>query len=851
MSQIDFARIIPKLDTPTRQALENATKDALERHHAEVHPEHWLLQLLLHAPELKDYPGISQQLITTWQGQLELYLKNLPAKHQGVPKLSPWLAQLLQYAVMEASAEFNQTKLQAILIFYCFFKTLREQLWPVQNYHQLLLNIDLTAFKQHIVAELNKKNASLGHESDVLKRYTTNLTELARNHKIDAVVGREQELRQMLHVLIRRRQNNPILVGEAGVGKTALAEALALHIVAGDVPPMLRNTELLSLDLAALQAGAGVQGEFEQRFKDLIKAVQEAKTPIILFIDEAHNLIGAGGKTGQGDVANLLKPLLARGELRTIAATTWSEYKKYIEHDSALTRRFEMIRVLEPDDTQAIAMLLGLIPKLEAHHQVLIAPEAIDACVKLSRRYLPNRQLPDKAVSLLDTACARVKLSQNTTPVKLAHAEQKLAQFKIELGYLERSFILGEATEASVKALQRKITEEDTLVAQLIKAWQQEQNLMSTLQTRRNELINGNSKDKKTEAAYQKILKELKALQGEDGLLSLQVDVATIAEVVSNSAHVPVGKLMRSELSTTLAMADELKKQVLGQEYALELISRKLQTARVNLQDPHKPQGIFLLVGNSGIGKTETAYAIAEQLYGGRTQLSVINMSEFKEAHKVSMLTGAPAGYVGYGEGGVLTEAIRRRPYGVVLLDEMEKAHLSIQDIFFQVFDKGSLTDGQGREIDCRHTVFLLTSNLGSLSLAKANPDTDTWQDHLEQELLSYFKPAFLGRLIVLPYFNLNADILIKIAQLKLTKISERLMQQHQICLKYAPKLLKQLALSAENSMSNAREIDKILETEVLPKLSQHILKSLLKEVKQPKALTLSYQPEQGYFFKI
>lgn len=849
MSQIDFAQIMPKLDDVTRRALETATKDAMDRNHAQVLPEHWLLQLLLHTTLCEGYPEFTQDLVSRWQEQLESYLKNLADTHQGVPKLSPWLAQLLQYSVMEASCEFNQTQLQPVIIFYCFFKTVREQLWPTQACHKLLLDIDLTAMKQHILAQLNKR-AGNDNKLDALKRYATNLTELARNNKIDPVVGREAELRQMMNVLIRRRQNNPILVGEAGVGKTALAEALALQIVAKAVPMILRDTEIYSLDLASLQAGASMQGEFEQRFKELINAVQHSKVPIILFIDEAHNLIGAGGKKGQGDVANLLKPLLARGELRTIAATTWSEYKKYIEHDAALTRRFEVIKILEPNDAQAIAMLLAVVPKLEAHHEVLILPEAIEAAIKLSRRYLPYRQLPDKAVSLLDTACAKVKLSQNTLPAQLINTQQKLGQLNLELGYAERAECLGDLTQKSPVTLKAEIALQEKKLVRLTEAWRQEKNLMTELQLEREKIMSGNSKDLSAQQNYQKHLQELKALQADASLINLQVDVGVVAEIIADLTHVPVGKLMRSELGTTLIIADELKKQVLGQEYALKLISHKLQTARINLQDPNKPQGVFLLVGNSGIGKTETAYAIAEELYGGRNQLTVINMSEFKESHKVSMLTGAPAGYVGYGEGGVLTEAIRRRPYGVVLLDEMEKAHPSIQDVFFQVFDKGSLTDGQGREIDCRHTVFLMTSNLGSASLTQAEPTEDTWKKDLEEELLSYFKPAFLARLLVLPYFNLNIATLTQIAKLKLTKIQQRLLQQYQINLEYSEELLAELAFTAQSSISNAREIDKILETELLPKLSQEILKMLLEEPNLPNVLNLIYQKETGYAFK-
>lgn len=846
MSQINLSQLIQQLDATTRSALEQATLSCANRQHEAVQPEHWLQQLISHSQELKTTLKNIGVELSLWQGQLDNYLRTLPTSGQRVPSLSPWLAQLLHECMLQAASEFKQIEVTAGVVLFTFSKLLQEQLYPAHSSHTALHAINLADLKNYL---LSRQLQHLGErQNDSLDRYTTDLTALARMGKLDAVIGRETEIRQMTDILMRRRQNNPILVGEAGVGKTALVEGLALRIVKGDVPPALQNIQLLSLDLAALQAGASVQGEFEQRLKQLIQAIQHAKQTIILFIDEAHALIGAGGKTGQGDAANLLKPLLARGELRTIAATTWAEYKKYIENDAALTRRFDKVRVAEPDDEQAIAMLQGMLPKLEQHHGVLITPEAIVAAVKLSRRYLPERQLPDKAVSLLDTACARVQLSQHATPTALAACEQRIKQLQIQQAQLSRSVTLGDVAGSELEILEKSLAEQQEHYAQLQQAWHKEQQLIAWLKEQRQELLAASQEGQATQkTTYQTALTQLKQLQGEAGLMALQVDQAIIAQVVADSTGIPSDRLLRSHLTTTLNLANDLQERILGQAEAITVLAKKLQTARMNLQDPHKPQGVFLLAGSSGVGKTETAFTIAELLYGGRQALTVINMSEFKEPHKASMLTGAPAGYVGYGEGGVLTEAIRRRPYGVVLLDEIEKAHPEVQDIFFQVFDKGMLKDGQGREIDCRHTVFLLTSNAGARVLAKAEADQTDWQNALQEELLHYFKPAFLARITLLPYFALSPEIIHGIGRLKLRQVVERLQTQHHLPLTYTARLLRQLTTMAQASPHNAREIDQIIEAQILPRLSQYVMQILLENVTKPTQLKLDYHKQKGY----
>lgn len=828
MSNLNLNQLIQKLQPEVRQALERATQDCVQQKQAEVQPEHWLLQLL---PLITDREVWAIDLIA-WQEAIRVHLQQHTATTQGVPKLSAWLVQLLQDCALQAAVELNLSSITAPLVLYTFAKAMAEQLWPQHACHQALLNLNLDAIKNSL---LNQPSASAlpTAPSDALKRFTTDLTQQARDGKLDAVIGRERELRQMMDILTRRRQNNPILVGEAGVGKTALAEGLALRIIERDVPPALIDVSLLSLDLAALQAGTGVQGEFEQRLKDLILAIKQYPNPVILFIDEAHNLIGAGGQQGHGDAANLLKPLLARGELRTIAATTWIEYKKYIENDAALMRRFETVRVLEPDEVTANDMLMAVAPKLEQHHQVFMTPEAIRAAVTLSSRYLPERQLPDKAISLLDTASARVQLSQHATPSTIMMTQQSIAQLSAQLARLQRSETLGEATSVEQQALQVQLDAQQDLLTRLTTQWQQEQNLIKELMTCRSQLFKQKSTDENQvllQKQYQNNYQQLQALQGENGLINLQVDASTVAQVIADWTGIPAGRLLRSELNTTLNLTAELEQRVLGQSQAITLLGKKLQTARVNLQDPHKPQGVFLLVGQSGTGKTETAYAVSELLYGGRQHLSVVNMSEFKESHKVSMLTGAPAGYVGYGEGGILTEAIRRRPYGVVLLDEMEKSHPSIQDVFYQVFDKGMLMDGQGREIDCRHTVFLMTSNAG------VNTD----------ELLNYFKPAFLARLTVLAYHPLALDVLAGIVRMKLQQVVQRLQQQHHITLNYSQNLVQQLAVEASTHLSHARRIDQVLEAELLPALSQQVMLMLLQETAQAKSITLDF--DQGNY---
>lgn len=853
MSEINLMQLVKRLDVHSKKALENATQYCVTNQHAEVQIEHWLMQLITNNSEIERYFQQAGSNPDQWRQALVMHTQQLPKNYQGVAKLSILLAQLLNDCVTEVMLDLQQNCVSGLMILYTFIRNLRERLWPVLPCHQILLSLDLEALKNQILQQPVENTTLINSSEDPLTLYATNLTLLAKQGKLDAVLHRDKEIQQMMDVLSRRRQNNPMLVGEAGVGKTALVEGLALRIVEGHVPEALKKVQLYSLDLAALQAGTGIQGEFEQRLKNLVQRVQQSKEPIILFIDEVHNLMGAGGKQGQGDAANLLKPLLARGELRTIAATTWMEYKKHIENDAALTRRFEVIRVLEPNDHQAFGMLLGSVAKLEKHHHVLISVDAITAAVKLSRRYLPNRQLPDKAVSLLDTACARVQLSQHNTPRIIYDLQEEIQQLTTQAQQLQRHQSLGENYASQFVENQQQLADKKEQLLSHEAHWQRENVLFNELKKMRDQLLSDITSENRAElqAQYQALLLQFKQVQGEKGGIALQVDEAIVAEVIASLTGIPAGRLLSSELSVTMVFNARLKERVLGQSLAIDQLAKKLQTARVSLQDPNKPQGVFLLVGNSGIGKTETAHAVAELLYGGKEFLTVINMSEFKESHKVSMLTGAPAGYVGYGEGGILTEAIRRRPFGVVLLDEMEKAHSSIQDIFYQVFDKGVLCDGQGSEIDCRHTVFLMTSNAGSSALANVTISLqEDEQARLQEELLQHFKLAFLSRTTILPYLNLNKEILTGISRLKLQAVIDRLHEQHKMTLSYTERLLQQLSHSAENSIRNAREIDQQIESALLPELSHYVLEVLLQHKKQKATLVFDYSEKRGYFLK-
>ncbi|MDE2581318.1 MAG: type VI secretion system ATPase TssH, partial [Rhodospirillales bacterium] len=654
--------------------------------------------------------------------------------------------------------------------------------------------------------------AAMGKQ-DALKQFSVDLTERARNGEIDPIVGRDAEIRQVIDVLMRRRQNNPILTGEAGVGKTAVVEGFALRIAAGDVPPALADVSLRVLDVGLLQAGASMKGEFEQRLRQVIEEVQSSPKPIILFIDEAHTLIGAGGAAGTGDAANLLKPALARGTLRTVAATTWAEYKKYFEKDPALTRRFQVVQVDEPDEAKAILMMRGTASPLEKHHRVQILDEAIEAAVRLSHRYIPARQLPDKSVSLLDTACARVAVSQHATPPAVEDSRRRIAALETELEIIARESAIGIDARTREASARDALAAEQARLAGLEDRWGKEKALVDQVLALRARLRDGANAVEGQEGAppdddaraglidqLRGLQAELAAHQGENPLILPSVDEQAVAAVVGDWTGIPVGRMVKNEVQAVLNLADTLGHRVIGQGHGLAMIASRVQTSRAGLDNPSKPIGVFMLCGPSGVGKTETALALAESLYGGEQNLITINMSEFQEAHTVSTLKGAPPGYVGYGEGGVLTEAVRRKPYSVVLLDEVEKAHSDVHEIFFQVFDKGIMEDGEGRLIDFKNTLILLTSNVGTdliMSMCtdpELMPEPEEVAKALRAPLLKVFPPALLGRLIVIPYYPLSDAVMGDIIRLQLGRIARRIGEHHKVPFTYDDEVVKLIA---------------------------------------------------------
>jgi type VI secretion system protein VasG len=697
------------------------------------------------------------------------------------------------------------------------------------------------AERQAAAAEAGPGGApSATTKTPALDQFTMNLTERAKKGDIDPVVGRDGEIRQVIDILTRRRQNNPILTGEAGVGKTAVVEGLALRVIAGDVPGPLKNVTLRTLDLGLLQAGAGVKGEFENRLKSVIQEVKQSPTPIILFIDEAHTMIGAGGQAGQGDAANLLKPALARGELRTIAATTFDEYKKYFETDPALKRRFQEVRVDEPDEARAVRMLRGVAKVMEKHHHVRVLDEALVETVRLGVRYIPERQLPDKAVSLLDTACARVKLSQGATPPALEDTIREIGHLSTEITAVEREQAAHGGHDSRLCDLHELRTSFEAKRDELQKRLEEERKLVEQIRTLQESIEKAiASTDAKAgpppsiEKDKHELLRlriDLANLQGETPLVYPFVDGAVISEIVAGWTGIPVGKMVRNEIETVLHLQEKLAERVIGQNHALDAIAQRIRTARADLSDPRRPIGVFMLVGPSGVGKTETAMALADLLYGGDRNMVVINMSEFKEEYKVSQLIGSPRGYEGSSEGGVLTEAVRRRPYSVVLLDEVEKSHPSVQEIFYQVFDKGMLTDSRGIEVNFKNTIILLTSNVGTDTIMKycADPDTIPTAEQLGEllrpDLLKSFKPALLGRMYVVPYFPLGDQVLRTIIQLQLKKIKDRMRVNHKAEFSYDDAVVTAVAGRCKEVESGARNVDHILTGTMLPAVAREVL---------------------------
>lgn len=717
--------------------------------------------------------------------------------------------------------------------------------------------------------------AQMGKQ-EALQRFTVDLTERARNGEIDPIVGRDEEIRQIVDILMRRRQNNPILTGEAGVGKTAVVEGFALKIASGDVPPPLVGVRLLSLDLGLLQAGASMKGEFEERLRAVIEEVQSSPTPIVLFIDEAHTLVGAGGAAGTGDAANLLKPALARGTLRTVAATTWAEYKKYIEKDPALTRRFQVVKIDEPDEPKAILMMRGMASTLEEHHQVQILDESLEAAVKLSHRYIPARQLPDKAVSLIDTACARVAISQHAVPAEVDDSRKRIDALNTELEIIGREAATGFDTKTRRADAEEKLAAERERLAGLDERWASEKGLVDQILKIRAKLRGAADKVEGTESELEKsaeqaaaqdkpdggktgepgetvetgelsaaereallgeltgLQEKLHELQGETPLILPSVDEQAVASVVADWTGVPVGRMVKDEIATVLNLAEALGQRVIGQDHGMEMIAKRIQTSRAGLDNPNKPIGVFMLCGPSGVGKTETALALAEALYGGEQNIITINMSEFQEAHTVSTLKGAPPGYVGYGEGGVLTEAVRRRPYSVVLLDEVEKAHSDVHEIFFQVFDKGVMEDGEGRVIDFKNTLILLTSNVGSdliMNMCKdpeLMPEPEGIAKALREPLLKAFPAALLGRIVTIPFYPLSDKMVVAITKLQLGRIQRRVTATHKVPFSYDDAVVELIASRCTELESGGRMIDAILTNSLLPAISEEFLSRMI-----------------------
>lgn len=851
MSDINRMELFGKLGSTLYIALQGATSFCRLRGHTHVELVHWLHQMMHVADSdmhrIARHFGIEPARV---QDGLLAALERLPVGEGRVSDLSGHIDEAVERGWMYGSIKFGSARIRSGHLLAGILKapTLRNVLYGISaEFEKIVPDVLLLDFEAIIAgspeqadvwpqggATMGTSTEQVAGHAGVLEQYAVDLTARALAGKIDPVTGRDEEIRQMIDVLMRRRQNNPLLTGEAGVGKTAIVEGLALRLAQGDVPPALKDVSLLLLDIGLLQAGAGARGEFEQRLRQVIDAVQGSARPIVLFIDEIHTLVGAGGSAGTGDAANLLKPALARGQLRTIGATTWAEFKRYIEKDPALTRRFQPIQVAEPSPEQAVGMLRSLAATLERHHGVLLLDEAIGTAVNLSHRYIPARQLPDKAVALLDTACARVAISQHATPGLIEDLQHRIGALTIEHDILARESRLGQdRTERLEACMKLRETARQELTV-LERAWKVEQRLAERVRVLREELTDSPDTQEDTRDQLIQVQNELKALQDETALVFPSVDTAAVASIVAEWTGIPVGRMMKDEASIVLALGDVLERRVVGQRHGLDLIAQRIQSSRARLSDPEKPVGVFLLCGPSGVGKTETALALAEALYGGEQNLITINMSEFQEPHSVSTLKGAPPGYVGYGEGGVLTEAVRRRPHSVILLDEVEKAHRDVHELFFQVFDKGWMEDGEGRRIDFRHSVIILTSNTGTREIGVLCRQTDTrpqperMAQALRGPLLNVFPPALLGRLVVVPYYPLPDDMLGRIGSMTMGRLAARLLDHHAIELLVDPSAIELVVDRCTEVDSGARMIDAIVVNTLLPRISREVLGAAL-----------------------
>jgi type VI secretion system protein VasG len=874
MAEIKRATLFGKLNSLAYKAIEGATVFCKMRGNPFVEAVHWIHQILQHQDT--DLHRIARHFnldASRLAADLIAALDKLPRGATAISDFSPHLETATERAWVYASLLYGEARIRTGHLVLAFLETpelrhvflgLSKEFAKIksQALADNLASIVAGSPEDHLAAAEGVGGgvapgeasgavapAALGKQ-EALQRYSVDLTEKARKDEIDPILCRDEEIRQIVDILMRRRQNNPILTGEAGVGKTAVVEGFALRIVKGDVPPQLRDVSLRTLDLGLLQAGASMKGEFENRLRQVIEEVQASPKPIILFIDEAHTLIGAGGAAGQGDAANLLKPALARGTLRTIAATTWAEYKKYFEKDPALTRRFQVVKVEEPSEANAVLMIRGLAPVLEKHHRVQVLDSALEAAARLSHRYIPSRQLPDKAVSLIDTACARVAISQHAVPARVDDTRQRIHALETELGILDREIAVGVDHGERRAAVEARLAADRELLAQLEAAWEREKALVVKILDLRGRLRAASAAAKnpappaadatpaedpaRLRAELVALEAELAGIQGESPLILPSVDEQAVASVVADWTGIPVGRMVKNEIQAILQLADHLEKRIIGQRHALEAIAKRIQTSRAGLDNPSKPIGVFMLAGTSGVGKTETALALAETLYGGEQNVITINMSEFQEAHTVSTLKGAPPGYVGYGEGGILTEAVRRRPYSVVLLDEVEKAHSDVHEIFFQVFDKGWMEDGEGRLIDFKNTIILLTTNVGSdliMNLCKdpeLMPDPDGIAKALRAPLLKTFPAALLGRLVVVPYYPLSDTMLKAIIRLQLGRIVKRLADNQGVALTYDDAVVELIASRCTELESGGRMVDAILTQTLLPDISREILTRLM-----------------------
>jgi type VI secretion system protein VasG len=881
---IDIRTLLSRLNPECKLAMEQAAQLCVRQTHYNVDVEHLLLTLLeSDAPDLRAILAHYAIKPETLTAQLQKAVDGFKRGNGRTPALSPNFSPLFQEAWLLSSMLLGEQQIRSGTLVLALLEvdSLRGMLLESAP---TLLNIPRAALRERLAAILAGSSEDAGGaqtpghanadaarpaaspaatssaapatgampsmaggsagangRQSALEQFTVDMTGLAREGKIDPIRGRDAEIRQLIDVLLRRRQNNPILTGEAGVGKTAVVEGFAQRIVQGDVPPALVNVSVRSLDLALLQAGAGVKGEFENRLKSVIAEVKASPVPVILFIDEAHQLIGAGGSEGQGDAANLLKPALARGELRTIAATTWAEYKKYVERDPALARRFQVVKVEEPSEAVAIDMLRGMVQKLEEHHGVEILDDAVRDAVKLSHRYISGRQLPDKAISVLDTACARVAIGQSGVPEEIEALGRSIDALEHQLRILRHEAATGADRADAIAALTKQLEDERAQRTRLTDKLGTEKRAVEEILAWRKKIrghladpaSSADGEDAESLAAnLSRLEKGLEAVQNDEPMVPVCVDSETVAQVISGWTGIPVGRMLADELHTVLYLQDKLAERVVGQDEALDAIARRVRTFRADLDDPGKPVGVFLLVGPSGVGKTETACALADMLYGGERNMITVNMSEFQEAHSVSGLKGAPPGYVGYGRGGVLTEAVRRRPYSVVLLDEMEKAHPDVLELFFQVFDKGVMEDGEGVPIDFKNTLILLTSNAAQDVITEASrggrrPSPEELIEKLRPALLRQFSPAFLGRLVLVPYYHLGDAQINAIVNLKLERLAQRFERNHHARLTWDDDVATLIAQRCKEVDSGARNVDYILTQSVLPELARQVLERI------------------------